>query len=39
MARLMFSAIEGSLLIKRTSGDTEFVDEVLGQIKLLLGAR
>ncbi len=38
MARLIFSAIEGSLLIKRTSGDIEFVDDVLGQIKLLLGA-
>lgn len=30
MAKMIFSAVEGSMLIKRTSGDVHFVDDVIG---------
>jgi len=37
MARLLFGAIEGGLLIKRTTGDIEFIDRILTTAQALLG--
>lgn len=30
MAKLIFAAVEGGMLIKRTNGDTGFIDDVIG---------
>jgi TetR/AcrR family transcriptional repressor of nem operon len=38
LARLVFAAIEGSMVIKRAADDAGLVDEVAGTIEALLGA-
>lgn len=39
MAKVAFSMIEGSMLIKRTCGDADVFEEVIGNLKTLLGIR
>ena len=36
-AKLVFAAVEGALLIKRTNGDTDFLDEIAGTVAQILG--
>ena len=37
LAKFLFSAIEGGLLIKRTTGDTNYIDELISAAAIILG--
>ncbi|MGI9452902.1 MAG: TetR/AcrR family transcriptional regulator [Geminicoccaceae bacterium] len=39
LAKFLFSALEGGLLIKRTTGDTGYVDELVETAAIILGQR